>query len=284
MDIVPAFNHLPRFSPANNWCSDAFTGSDLKHIIETIPSYELWRANPFLLQTLQPDLVQQNEANKYPKRSAYIIAIISKDAFISLGAHLLSSGVYYIPKDYKGTPENETSALLGVSRNFFSDLIKGDNSTLIINLRKENVLAHIPGIEKLTCFYVSDILDKFSRFLSTCEHNEIIMINIEPMGSGRLKRCYPEARLTIPGGTMDDIDNHSFEMCGLREFREETGIDIRLCHREITRHKVKKYNKKKKWFKHVERTLPPPGLGYDKKVKDQLHSISMYFLVRIQQL
>ena len=71
--------------------------------------------------------------------------------------------------------------------------------------------------------------------------------------------------------------------CNLvKMFLKENSIPFKEFHMEIGGDEF--LQKKKKWFKHVERTLPPPGLGYDKKVKDQLHSISMYFLVRIQQL
>ena len=37
-----------------------------------------------------------------------------------------------------------------------------------------------------------------------------------------------------------DKDENDFEKCGLREFREETGIDISNCHDTLSREKLKK--------------------------------------------
>ena len=235
--------------------------------------YNLWNTNPFLLETLKTF-----DQPRKIKKGSYIIAIISKSSFVGMGAELLNNGIFFIPKEYKGTSHFETHALLGIPKHLVSDLIKED-STLLDSIRSESKLNYVPGLNMLSCARISDPLSKFLRYLNHCNDNDLLLFNIEPMGTGRLKRCYPVPYITVPGGRMDDIDNHSFESCGLREFREETGFDISFCHKEITRQKIKKYNNKnKKWFIYTE---PPPGLGYPVIKKDLPYSINMYFLVKI---
>ena len=39
---------------------------------------------------------------------------------------------------------------------------------------------------------------------------------------------------------MEDGDFFDFEKCALREFKEETGIDITFCHKKLSREKIKK--------------------------------------------
>jgi hypothetical protein len=262
------------------------TGSSYACVTQQDNTYNLWQENPFLLQSLYNPSRQ-----RHMKRSAYIVGIIGMNVFVNyFGAVPLKCGVYYIAKEYKGTPNYETCALLGIPKHFIADLIHVE-SNIVNSLRTDPNLSHIPGIEKLSAKHISEVLSRFAKNLYLYSSStDLILFNIEPMGtSGKLKRCYPVARLTIPGGTMDDIDNHSFEMCGLREFKEETGIDISFCHREISRHKVKRFNKKKRWFGND--FGPPPGLGftarqnplYEPREETQPNAISMYFLVKISQ-
>ena len=105
------------------------------------------------------------------------------------------------------------------------------------------------------------------------------MFNIEPKGEGYLEKSYPVPRITIPGGTMEDKDFLDFEKCALREFKEETGLDITSCHEKLSREKFKKGFR----FTHFTNYKKQLRTFYVRNKNDNnTKYISMYYLMRIQ--
>ena len=185
------------------------------------------------------------------KRCAYIIAIYPLDNFLKNGGEYLFTGVYYIPKIYDGEPTGETCALLGIKREYVSELFN-DQSIFMNQLRTSIDLQYIPGIKELSTKYISNSLSKFINCFDACDKSNIILFNIEPKGEGYLSRSYPEARITIPGGTMEKNDNMDYQVCAYREFFEETGITIPNNVLEIHKEKLRKIIRRKKRFKHFK--------------------------------
>ena len=174
------------------------------------------------------------------KRGSYILAIISVENFVKKGAQKLDCGIFWIKKEYNGTPTNETCALIGVKiKDIFNFLV--DNSQFMNSIKNDPNLQYIQLIDKLTCKFVQNTISKFRHYLHDLSISEdLALFNIEPKGDGKLERCYPIPRISIPGGKMEEGDLFDFEKCALREFKEETGIDISFCHRKLSREKIKR--------------------------------------------
>ncbi len=218
------------------------------------------------------------------KKSAYVLALISTEQFFKQGeVEQLACGAYFIKKEYKGTPEYETCALLGVPTGDIFNFILED-SDYLSSMRNDPKLKYIDCIEHLTCKYLQDAIFKFRTFfnLSSKEKkNQLLILNIEPMGVGHTLRSYPVPRISVPGGTMEDKDENDFEKCGLREFREETGIDISNCHDTLSREKLKKGFR----FTHFNTFKPKNKFKCSflkNKHFDDFKSISMFYLVEIK--
>lgn len=64
------------------------------------------------------------------KKGSYILALISCQNFIKKGAQLSPYGIYYIKKEYDGTPEKETCALIGIPINKISNLLLDDGEVI----------------------------------------------------------------------------------------------------------------------------------------------------------
>lgn len=171
------------------------------------------------------------------KKSAYVVAIITPINFTKYGAVKLDCGVYMIRKEYDGSPTKETCALLGVPVRLINDFILED-SFLINSLRSSRELNYIDRIQSITSNFIYRPICKFLPHFNRCEETDLVLLNIEPKGYGRLERRYPVPRFTIPGGTMEKDDMFNFESCGLREFKEETGLDITNCHEKISRERI----------------------------------------------
>jgi 8-oxo-dGTP pyrophosphatase MutT (NUDIX family) len=242
-----------------------------------------------------PSLMYTSNCNhgvsKNTSKSAYIIALVNRMDFIRYGAIRLTNHsrmspyeIYTVLRRYDGSPEHETEALVGIPIRYWNELLLTD-SEFLQYLRSANELRHILDIHNLGVNYINDPLFRFryafKDIMSEYNPDDLILLNIEPRGvGGRLERSYPIPLLTIPGGRMEAIDNQSFERCGLREFREETGIDIennhvRLCDEKIIKKKVRRYIPSSyQMYRHVDPPLSrSTGEG----------SVSMIYLVRITQ-
>jgi ADP-ribose pyrophosphatase YjhB (NUDIX family) len=211
------------------------------------------------------------------KRSSYVMAIIRTDEFIKKGAIQLSCGIYWIKREYDGSSTGETCALLGVPIFHIFDFLD-ENGDLINKIRNEEQLQYIEGIDTLSCRSVQLAISKFKVFFRREDENELMIFNIEPKGSGKLERAYPIPLITVPGGTMEEKDLLDFERCAMREFQEETGIDIANSHQKISREKIKKGYR----FTHFPSSQKRLKMIYSKNKFDQNKKVvSMYYLVRI---
>ena len=205
------------------------------------------------------------------------MAIISAENFEKKGATKLDCGIYWIKKEYDGTSTGETCALIGIPLHLIFSMID-EECDLVKTLRLEEKLSYIEGIEELSCRYVQTAITKFKMFFKREDVEELMLFNIEPKGSGKLEKQYPKPLITVPGGTMEEKDLQDFERCALREFKEETGLDISDTHHKISREKVKKGFR----FSHFPSSQKRLKMIYAKNKFDQNKKvISMYYLVRI---
>jgi hypothetical protein len=212
------------------------------------------------------------------KKSAYVVAIITPINFMKYGAVKLDCGVYMIKKDYDGSPTKETCALLGVPVRLINDFIEEDSST-IDSLKSSSQLNYIDRIRSITSNFIYKPICKFLPHFHRCEETDLVLLNIEPRGYGRLEHRYPVPRFTIPGGTMEKGDMFNFESCGLREFKEETGLDITNCHEKISREKIQTRHRFvfMESFKKKIRLLP---LKRQQEILTRFES--MYYLVKLK--
>jgi hypothetical protein len=225
----------------NNYISEQEKQSYDNQIYEGLPAYSL-KGNTLETQNneLKTTLKKLLDIDITIKRGSYILAIISVENFVKKGAQKLDCGIFWIKKEYNGTPTNETCALIGVKiKDIFNFLV--DNSEFMNSIKNDPNLQYIQLIEKLTCKFVQNTISKFRHYLHDLSISEdLALFNIEPKGDGKLERCYPIPRISIPGGKMEEGDLFDFEKCALREFKEETGIDISFCHRKLSREKIKR--------------------------------------------
>lgn len=212
------------------------------------------------------------------RKGSYIMAIMPISSFIKQqGAKKLKSGIYFIKKEYDGTPTKETCALIGVPLNMVMEFLD-ENGQFIRSIRGDEELQYINDISKLTIKYIQTPISKFKLFFRRESQYDLLLFNIEPKGEGRLEKHYPEPRISIPGGGMEDTDSKDFETCGLREFKEETGLDISNSYERISREKIKRGFK----FTHFSSSKKKLKMFLLKNKTDYSKSISMYYLVKIE--
>lgn len=185
------------------------------------------------------------------RKSAHVLAIIESDMFVRMGAVKLRDDfeIYFILRDYNGSPTGETCAILGIGKRHIKDL-PNKNSAFFKAVRESKQLEHIPGIVNLSP-YKLNVIPYMLQFLKFVRDTELILFNIEPMGSDELARkLYPSANISIPGGGMEKEDDNCFERCGWREFREETGINLNDYSdvRKITRQKINQSDRQSMYF------------------------------------
>jgi hypothetical protein len=211
------------------------------------------------------------------KRGSYILAIISVENFVKKGAKKLDSGIFWIKKEYNGTPMNETSALIGIKvKDIFNLLL--DENEFLNRIRNDDELKYISLIDKLTCKFIQHTISKFrSYLLDPSIREDLALFNIEPKGDGKLERSYPIPRISIPGGKMEDIDLFDFEKCAFREFHEETGLDITYCHKKLSREKIKRGFR----FSHFTNLEDDYKFLVKNNKKNETKYVSMYYLVKI---
>jgi hypothetical protein len=94
-------------------------------------------------------------------------------------------------------------------------------------LRTNENLKYIIDLNKLYVKYSRKILEHIDYMLMNKWEDQYVLLNIEPRGYGKYEKIYPGPLITLPGGTMENIDNNDFEDCAFREFCEETSIDIK---------------------------------------------------------
>jgi 8-oxo-dGTP pyrophosphatase MutT (NUDIX family) len=77
---------------------------------------------------------------------------------------------------------------------------------------------------------------------------------------------------------MEDSDSKDFVTCGLREFKEETGLDISNSYEKLSKEKIKRGFK----FTHFSSSKSKLKMFFIKNKVDYSKSISMYYLVKIE--
>jgi len=212
------------------------------------------------------------------RKGSYIMAIMPIESFMKQqGAMKLDCGIYFIKKDYDGTPTKETCALLGIPLINVTDFLD-ETCAFVSSIKHDKELRYIKDVQHLSVRYIQNPISKFKMFFKREDTNELLLFNIEPKGEGIHELKYPEPRITIPGGGMEEKDLRDFEKCGIREFQEETGLDISDTYERISKEKIKRGFK----FTHFSSNRNKVKMFLIKNKYDNKKSISMYYLVRIE--
>lgn len=212
------------------------------------------------------------------RKGSYIMAIMPIESFMKQqGAMKLDCGIYFIKKDYDGTPTKETCALLGIPLINVTDFLD-ETCAFVSSIKHDKELRYIKDVQHLSVRYIQNPISKFKMFFKREDTNELLLFNIEPKGEGIHELKYPEPRITIPGGGMEEKDMRDFEKCGIREFQEETGLDISDTYERISKEKIKRGFK----FTHFSSNRNKVKMFLIKNKHDNKKSISMYYLVRIE--
>jgi hypothetical protein len=212
------------------------------------------------------------------RKGSYIMAIMPISSFMKQqGAMKLDCGIYFIKKDYDGTPTKETCALLGIPLINVTDFLD-ETCAFVSSIKHDKELQYIKDIVRLSVRYIQNPISKFKMFFKREDTNDLLLFNIEPKGEGIHELKYPEPRVTIPGGGMEEKDLRDFEKCGIREFKEETGLDISDTYERISKEKIKRGFK----FTHFSSNRNKVKMFLIKNKYDNKKSISMYYLVRIE--
>lgn len=203
-------------------------------------------------------------------KSAYILALASVESFLAIGASTIQRGVsFYVERPYAdGSPHNETCGILGIRANMYHHL-NNNQSAVFRNIKASSLLRNVEDVHNLSAKKLAVPFAKFDSFLRLQNRDTLLLLNVEPKGTGVFARIYPWPQITLPGGTMEDVDDESFENCAFREFKEETGLDIRRCctiiHCESIQQLRHKYQAMNAHF------------TYNATFPDRMHT-SMYFL------
>ena len=212
------------------------------------------------------------------RKGSYIMAIMPIESFMKQqGAMKLDCGIYFIKKEYDGTPTKETCALLGIPLINVTDFLD-ETCAFVSSIKHDKELQYIKDIHKLSIRYIQSPISKFKMFFRREDTSELLLFNIEPKGEGIQELRYPEPRITIPGGGMEEGDLRDFEKCGIREFKEETGLDIQDTYEKISKEKIKRGFK----FTHFSSNRNKVKMFLIKNKYENKKSISMYYLVRIE--
>ena len=212
------------------------------------------------------------------RKGSYIMAIMPIESFMKQqGAMKLDCGIYFIKKEYDGTPTKETCALLGIPLINVTDFLD-ETCAFVASIKHDKELQYIKDVHNLSVRYIQNPISKFKMFFRREDTSELLLFNIEPKGEGIQELKYPEPRITIPGGGMEEGDLRDFEKCGIREFQEETGLDIQDTYEKISKEKIKRGFK----FTHFSSNRNKVKMFLIKNKYDNKKSISMYYLVRIE--
>ena len=212
------------------------------------------------------------------RKGSYIMAIMPIESFMKQqGAMKLDCGIYFIKKEYDGSPTKETCALLGIPLINVTDFLD-ETCAFVASIKHDKELQYIKDVHNLSVRYIQNPISKFKMFFRREDTSELLLFNIEPKGEGIQELKYPEPRITIPGGGMEEGDLRDFEKCGIREFQEETGLDIQDTYEKISKEKIKRGFK----FTHFSSNRNKVKMFLIKNKYDNKKSISMYYLVRIE--
>ncbi len=171
------------------------------------------------------------------RRSGYVLGMIDKEDILHLnGESIIEDGIYLIPRN----KTKETDALIATSVEILIKILDNayvNNHDNIYNskceyikcMRDHPLLQFVSEVQTLYMKYVYTIYRIVMMLKEEGWDDQYILLNIEPKGTGRLEKLYPAPVITIPGGTMENLDNDDYEMCAFREFYEETLIDINKC-------------------------------------------------------
>ncbi len=210
---------------------------------------------------------------KNVRRSAYLVCVLKKQILLDMGAKELSKDLCYIVKPYDELNTGQKCAIIGVSRDWISSLFDtSSQNEMIQSIKNSSDFEEITGIQFLDNSKIAGILHNFISCFNEILQDECVVFNIEPAGKGKLKRIYPCAKITIPGGSMETVDNYSFEECAIREFKEETEIPI-IDYSLIKCIKIKNIGRNSSSrFTHFSSATKPVG--------PQTLFISMYYMIK----
>jgi hypothetical protein len=228
--------------------------------------------------------------NVHVKKCGYLLTIINREEFIEIGADFIeNSSIFYIKRDYDGSSTGETEALIGVNYKDVKSFVENEEKCNFLNLIKNCYeLNYVEDIENIDMSEIQKgILKYFSGILGNMQEDELIILNIEPRGRTQKQlKIYPHPCLSIPGGNMEKDDNLSFEKCAVREFIEETGININEKYKIIgvKKHPIlKTYYKDKNLGKVYAISYPNHKNNKSFHNKNRTVRIEMtYFLARLK--
>jgi hypothetical protein len=158
------------------------------------------------------------------RKCAYIICIISEELFINCGGKKLANGIFIIKKNYDGTCDGETSAIIGINKKYISELINSTISDTINEISIYEILKNceelcdVPGIEKLGPYKLT-IINHMLKFFHFISEEELIIFNIEPKGENHNEKLYPYANIALCGGGMESIDEEKIDNNDKNEFK-----------------------------------------------------------------
>jgi hypothetical protein len=180
---------------------------------------------------------RRNTEEYISKRSGYVLAMVDYEDIIRLkGESIIENGIYIIPRD----KTKETDALIVINIPILISILDNayvNNYDNIYNnkceyikcMRKHPLLQFVNEVQTLYMKYVYTIYRIVNMLKEEGWIDQYVVLNIEPKGTGRLEKMYPAPVITIPGGTMENLDNNDYEVCAFREFFEETCINIEDC-------------------------------------------------------
>jgi len=170
------------------------------------------------------------------RKSAYLLALIKKDNFVSFGAERLNDDLYILSRPYDGSVSGETCGILGVGKKLLKQLLERESSVYTI-LKSCPLLETCKGIETLSP-YSLEPLKYLMRYLCFMKTDELLLFTIEPKAEDAAHAIhYPSANICFCGGGLERQDDMCFMKCAWREFSEETGIGIPDKYELITRQK-----------------------------------------------
>ena len=114
--------------------------------------------------------------------------MISPSNFIGRGAQPLNfQGVYYIKKNYTfNNPSEETLALVGIPLSLLHHFYDDGPNEFIAQLRARPELEFVQDVHELFWPFF-DILKMFREFFELSDPTLLLLLNIEPKGTGDIK-------------------------------------------------------------------------------------------------
>ena len=115
------------------------------------------------------------------RKGSYIMAIMPISSFMKQqGAMKLDCGIYFIKKDYDGTPTKETCALLGIPLINVTDFLD-ETCAFVSSIKHDKELQYIKDIVHLSVRYIQNPISKFKMFFRREDTNDLLLFNIEKL-------------------------------------------------------------------------------------------------------